>query len=163
MLERRPFFFDQWMFPLERWVSSVRADFPSMMVFSVFVEGIPVHYHKEQTVKGIGGKLGELISWDVKLAKVKVSVKCENPLQFERRVQFSATGDEVVVTFKYEKLQKFCFICNRMTHDGRRCPELEKERAHVAKHGYKDRNLRQHDVLRGELSPYNGNGKAPKQ
>lgn len=40
---------------------------------------------------------------------------------------------------------------------------MVRERAHVAKHGYKDRNLRQQNVLRGELSPYNGNGKAPKQ
>lgn len=99
----------------------------------------------------------------MKHAKVRVSVECEKPLQFERRVQFSATGDEVVVAFKYDKLQKWCFICHRMYHDGKRCPDLEKERAHVAKHGYKDRNLRQQDVLRGELSPYNGNGKATKQ
>ncbi|KAG2313074.1 hypothetical protein Bca52824_024631 [Brassica carinata] len=50
-----------------------------------------------------------------------------------------------------------------MSHDGKRCPDLEKERAHVSKYGYKDRNFRQQDVLRGELSPYNGQGKAPKQ
>ncbi|KAF8045991.1 hypothetical protein N665_4145s0002 [Sinapis alba] len=162
VLEKRPFFFDQWMFPLERWVPSVRTDFPSTMVFTVFIEGIPEHYHKEQTVKGIGEKLGELILWDVKQAKVRVSVECEKPLQFERRVQFSATGDEVVVYFKYDKLQKWCFICHRLNHDGKRCPDLEKERAHVSKHGYKDRNLRQQDVLRGELSPYEGQGKAPK-
>ncbi|KAL0733780.1 hypothetical protein Bca4012_009990 [Brassica carinata] len=162
VLEKRPFFFDQWMFPLERWVPSVRTDFLSTMIFTVFIEGIPDHYLKEQTVTGIGGKLGELISWDVKQAKVRVSVECEKPLQFERRLQFSATGDEVVISFQYEKLQKWCFICNRMTHDGKRCPELEKERAHVPKHGYNDRNLRQQDVLRGELSPYNGHGKAPK-
>ncbi|KAL0729660.1 hypothetical protein Bca4012_025753 [Brassica carinata] len=69
--------------------------------------------------------------------------------------QLEATGDEVAVSFKYDKLQKWCFICNRMSHDGKHCPELEKERAHVSKYGYKDRNLRQQDVLRGELSPYN--------
>ncbi|KAL0692066.1 hypothetical protein Bca4012_059246 [Brassica carinata] len=163
VLEKRPFFFDQWMFPLERWVPSVRTDFPSTMIFTVFIEGIPEHYLKEPTVKGIGEKLGELISWDVKKAKVRVSVECEKPLQFERRLQFSSTGDEVVISFQYEKLQKWCFICNRMTHDGKRCPELEKERAHVSKYGYKDRNLRQQDILRGELSPYNGHEKAPKQ
>ncbi|KAF8086616.1 hypothetical protein N665_0619s0010 [Sinapis alba] len=162
VLEKRPFFFDQWMFPLERWVPSVRTDFPSTMIFTVFIEGIPEHYHKEQTVKGIGEKLGELISWDVKQAKIRVSVECEKPLQFERRVRFSETGDEVVVFFKYDKLQKWCFICGRMSHDGKRCPDLEKERIHVSKHGYKDRNLRQQDVLRGELSPYNGYEKAPK-
>lgn len=96
------------------------------MVFSVFIEGIPDHYHKEETVVGIGEKLGELITWDVKLAKVRVSVECEKPLQFKRRVQFSVTGDEVVVAFKYDKLQKFIFICNRMTHDGKRCPNLRR-------------------------------------
>lgn len=154
-MEKRPYFFDQWMFPLERWVPSVRSDFPSTMVFTVFIDGIPYHYLKEQTVKGIGGKIGELISWKVKPAKVRVSVECDKPLQFERSVQFSATGDEVAVSFTYDKLQKWCFICSRMSHDGKWGPELEKERAHAAKHGYKDRNLRQQDVLRGKLSPYN--------
>lgn len=143
------------MFPLERWVPSVRSDFPSTMVFTVFIDGIPYHYLKEQTVKGIGGKIGELISWKVKPAKVRVSVECDKPLQFERSVQFSATGDEVAVSFTYDKLQKWRFICSRMSHDGKWGPELEKERAHAAKHGYKDRNLRQQDVLRGKLSPYN--------
>ncbi|XP_022565028.1 uncharacterized protein At4g02000-like [Brassica napus] len=124
VLEKRPYFFDQWMFPLERWVLSVRTDFPSTMTFTVFIEWIPDHYRKEQTVKGIGEKLGELVSWDVKQAEIRVSVECDNPLQFERRLQFSATGDEVVITFHYNKLQKWCFICNRMSHDGKRCPEL---------------------------------------
>lgn len=47
VLEKRPYFFDQWMFPLEHLVPSVRTDFPSTMIFTVFIEGIPDHYLKE--------------------------------------------------------------------------------------------------------------------
>lgn len=122
--------------------SKCQTDFPSKMVFSVFIEGVPDHYNKEETVKGIGEKLGESITLDVKHAKVRVLVECGKLLQFETRVQFSATGDEFVVTFKYDKLKNLCFICNRMTRDGKRCLDLEKERARVAKHGYKDMNPR---------------------
>ncbi|ESQ34441.1 hypothetical protein EUTSA_v10009587mg [Eutrema salsugineum] len=164
VLEKRPFFFDQWMFPLERWVPSVRVDFPSTMLFWIHIDGIPPHYLKEQTVKSIGEKLGDLIQWEVNPAKVRVLVECENPLQFERLVQFSSTGDEVVVTFRYEKLEKFCFICQRISHDGRHCPDLEREqRAFKSKQGNKrDWNQKQQAILKGEEGPYRRYGKSER-
>ncbi|ESQ31063.1 hypothetical protein EUTSA_v10012224mg [Eutrema salsugineum] len=116
VLEKRPFFFDQWI-----------ADFPSTMLFWIRIDGIPPHYQKEETVKGIGEKLGDLIEWETTSARVRVSVECEIPLKFERRVIFY-TGDEVIVTFRYKKLQKFCFICQRLSHDGRHSPDLEEEK-----------------------------------
>ncbi|XP_024006644.1 uncharacterized protein At4g02000 [Eutrema salsugineum] len=129
------------------------------MLFWIRIDGIPPHYQKEETVKGIGEKLGDLIEWETTSARVRVSVECEIPLKFERRVIFY-TGDEVIVTFRYKKLQKFCFICQRLSHDGRHSPDLEEEkRAFKAKHGNKDRNQRQHAILRGEEGPYMKHGK----
>ncbi|XP_024004885.1 uncharacterized protein LOC112082032 [Eutrema salsugineum] len=129
------------------------------MLFWIRIDGIPPHYQKEETVKGISEKLGDLIEWETTSARVRVSVECEIPLQFERRVIFY-TGDEVIVTFRYEKLQKFCFICQRLSHDCCHCPDLEEEKcAFKTKHGNKDTNQRQQAILRGEEGPYMKHGK----
>lgn len=65
VLEKRPYHFDQWMHAIERWVASVRDDFPATIPFWIKIVGLLVHCCLEGPVKEIGEELDELVAWDV--------------------------------------------------------------------------------------------------
>ncbi|KAJ4888496.1 Uncharacterized protein Rs2_28244 [Raphanus sativus] len=67
---------------------------------------------------------------DDKNARIQVSIDADQPLQFEKRVGFP-NGDIGKVTLSYEGLDRYCYGCNRISHDIYACtetPEEEKER-----------------------------------
>lgn len=67
VLSKRPYHFDQYMTSLERWVPSIRSDFPATIPFWVTIEDLPEHYFVAALIKAIGEKLGELVDWEVEL------------------------------------------------------------------------------------------------
>ncbi|XP_018473950.1 uncharacterized protein LOC108845196 [Raphanus sativus] len=44
VLLKRPCHFNKWSFSLERWIPTIKEDFPNKLTFWVVVEGIPSHY-----------------------------------------------------------------------------------------------------------------------
>ncbi|KAF8088084.1 hypothetical protein N665_0554s0014 [Sinapis alba] len=130
VLQRRPCHFNKWSFSLERWLPTIREDFPNSMLFWIEVSGVPNHYKKDETFRNIGKAMGLVESVDVEGGRVRVHVNGDEPLQFSRRAGF-ANGDVIRVSLKYENLHKYCFTCKRISHEEGTCPELsdgEKEK-----------------------------------
>lgn len=77
---------------------------------------------------------------DSKRPKMQVAINVDNPLQFERRVDFP-NGDTGRVTLVYDGLHRYCFNCNFISHDENSCPMLseqerereEEEKAEIGK------------------------------
>ncbi|KAF3526310.1 hypothetical protein F2Q69_00048843 [Brassica cretica] len=59
-------------------------------------------------------------------AKIQVSINVENPIKFERRVDFP-NGDIGRVTLAYDGLHRFCFNCKHISHDENSCPLLSEQ------------------------------------
>lgn len=94
VLERRPCHFNKWSFSLERWIPTVKEDFPNTLYIWAVVSGIPSHYKKEETYESVGKALGVFDKTDVAGGRVRICVNGDEPLKFESKVGF-ANGDVV--------------------------------------------------------------------
>lgn len=126
VLQRRPCHFNKWSFSLERWIPTIKEDFPNSMLFWIAISGVPNHYKKDETYRNIGNALGLVDKVDVDGGRVRVWVNADVPLQFERRAGF-ANGDVIRVSLIYEELHRHCFTCKRISHEEGTCPELTEE------------------------------------
>ena len=128
VLQRRPCHFNRWSFFLEKWIPTIKEDFPNMLLLWATVSGIPIHYRKLETYQSVGQALGVYDTADVEGGRVRVSINGDLPLKFECKVGFD-NGDVVKVTIKYEDLHRYCFTCKRISHEEGTCPGLtEKQR-----------------------------------
>ncbi|XP_010447504.1 PREDICTED: uncharacterized protein LOC104730099 [Camelina sativa] len=124
VLQNGPYHFDGWMVSLVRWEPVISSSYPSAINFWVKVPGIPMHLWEVATLEAIGKKLGRIQEVDEETGSLCVSVNGFNPLIFRMVVPF-ATGDEIVVSLEYEKLNGVCEHCSRITHDSKVCPEVK--------------------------------------
>lgn len=126
VLLRRPCHFNKWSFSLERWIPTIKEDFPNSMMLWVTVMGVPTHYKKDETYRSIRGALGEVDNVDVENGRVRVYINVDEPLQFERKAGY-ANGDVIKVTLKYEELHRYYYTCKRICHEEGTCPGLSPE------------------------------------
>lgn len=50
------------------------------------------------------------------------------PLRISKVVNLLCDGGYVTLSFDYERVQKRCYKCQRLTHDLETCPLMEKEK-----------------------------------
>ncbi|KFK31593.1 hypothetical protein AALP_AA6G132600, partial [Arabis alpina] len=127
VMENRPYHYDGSMIALERWVPTVRRDFPNTIPFWIVIQGLPDYRREEETVRSIGEDLGEYMKVDVSdpIPKVRVTLDCSLPLV--KRRETDDLGALCVLDFLYEKLHKHCSRCLRMTHEAPSCPDRPRE------------------------------------
>ena len=144
VLQRRPCHFNKWSFSLERWIPTIKEDFPNMLLLWATVSGIPIHYKKLETYQSVGSALGTYDSADIEGGRVKVFINGDLPLKFECKVGFD-NGDVVKVTIKYEDLHRHCYTCKRITHEEGTCPnlsEVQREKNRLLRIEQKDQEER---------------------
>ncbi|CAL9234380.1 unnamed protein product [Arabidopsis halleri] len=98
VLNKRPCHINRWSLALERWKPNARSDFPNCITFWVQTKGLPREFWSEGPLKSMGKSLA-----------------------------ISSNGEEHLVTFKYEKLHRYCFTCKLITHEERSCPNLTED------------------------------------
>lgn len=126
VLQRRPCHFNRWSFSLEKWIPTIKEEFPNTLLLWASVEGIPIHYRKQETYESVGKALGGYDMTDVEGGRVRVFINGDLPLKVECKVGFD-NGDVVKVAIKYEDLHRYCFTCKRISHEEGTCPELNEE------------------------------------
>ena len=78
----------------------------------------------EEVGKEIGGKLGRIVEVDkrslqadqAKFIRVRIDLPIDKPLRRGGNI-VGEDGRRFWVTFKYERLPTFCFICGKLGHD----------------------------------------------
>ncbi|VVB08887.1 unnamed protein product [Arabis nemorensis] len=124
ILDNRPYHFDGWMIAIERWVPTVRSDFPSTIPFWVKIMDLPAQYREDDQVESIGKDLGMVRNWKIvaPYPMVRVEVSCDASLILYRETR-SDTGEIFRINFDYLKLQNYCKRCLRMSHETRACSD----------------------------------------
>ncbi|XP_024006598.1 uncharacterized protein LOC112083099 [Eutrema salsugineum] len=127
VLDNRPYHFAQWMIIIQRWEPTLSPSFPSQIPFWIKVQGIPVHLWTTEIIRGVGEDLGLLETLDISpsAARMRVQVNGLQPLIMKSHIEFP-DGSEIIATLVYEKLGRFCKICNRLDHEKESCPTLTK-------------------------------------
>ncbi|KFK32402.1 hypothetical protein AALP_AA6G236900 [Arabis alpina] len=149
-MANRPYHYDGSMIALERWIPTVRRDFPTTIPFWVVIKGLPDYRREEESVQSIGEYLGEFDMVDIlePIPKVWVTFNCNSPLVVRREIDDA--GQLCILDFQYEKLQKHCTRCLRMTHEAPLCPERPRENQSLRKHHREPSRKREEEDFRGK-------------
>ncbi|VVA94183.1 unnamed protein product [Arabis nemorensis] len=133
VLDNRPYHFDGWMNAIEKWVPTMRMDFPSSILFWIRILDLPEIYNEEKQLVRMGEYLGELLNWKVMepYPMIQVMVECDAPLILFREI-VSEIGEIFRIRFDYVKLQNHCKVVTETTNvnlsgneRGRKAPQRE--------------------------------------
>ena len=113
------------------------------MNFWVRIRDLPLRCWVDEAFRGIGSALGHVSEVDPTEARVLVAVNVTKPLKFKKKV-VTDDGEEVTVSFTYEKLYRYCFTCFMISHEERDCPNLSDHQKQINKE-------RRVDALHGDV------------
>ena len=97
----------------------------------VQVFDLPSSCMSESVGKQLGNYIGSFLEYDTnnigeslkKYMRLRVTMDVRPPLKRGKRIR-TPNGDGFFVSFKYEHLSLFCFICGCLGHSDRFCPQL---------------------------------------
>ncbi|KAH1055619.1 hypothetical protein J1N35_033684 [Gossypium stocksii] len=97
--------------------------------FWVQLHNLPSDLYSENMARQFGDFIGSFVDYDSKailaglqnFMRIRVLVDVRKPLK-RRKKLLIAKSKECIVSFKYEKLTTFCFLCGRLGHGESFCP-----------------------------------------
>ncbi|KAL0321162.1 UNVERIFIED_CONTAM: hypothetical protein Sradi_5377700 [Sesamum radiatum] len=130
-LEGRPWSFDKNLLLLEPIVENVNPDVVDLewCPFTIHVHDLPLTQHNRNMAEFIGGKIGKFLEYELHehvlnwspTMRMRVAMNISKPLKRAMRL-CSPTGESFLVTFSYERLPNYCYMCGILGHIAKFCP-----------------------------------------
>ncbi|KAG7533614.1 Zinc knuckle CX2CX4HX4C [Arabidopsis thaliana x Arabidopsis arenosa] len=125
--------FNEWTIVVDRWYENPPDDYLRFMFLWVQIWNIPVNYYTVKAITALGDLIGEVkeVVFDPDLpqvqefVRVKVLFDVSRPLRRSKVIKLK-NGETATVNFHYERVQKRCYECQRLTHEKEVCPILVK-------------------------------------
>ncbi|WZZ65161.1 hypothetical protein YC2023_076531 [Brassica napus] len=102
VLNQGPFHHNFSMFVLVRWEPVIDEHYPSMVLFLIHLQGIPLHLCTHQNLESIGNRLGKVDTIDAAKGKINVEMESSKPLKFSRKLQ-TINKEDITIKLHYEK------------------------------------------------------------
>ncbi|XP_013632483.1 PREDICTED: uncharacterized protein LOC106337932 [Brassica oleracea var. oleracea] len=123
-----------WPLALEIWVERPPADYLQYLYIWVRMRNVPINHRSVKALFTWAGFAGEVIevAYDPEKPQVKDYIRAyikfdvSKPLRRSRKVTIPG-GEEVNILYDYERIQKRCYTCQRLTHEQPLCPLFKKE------------------------------------
>lgn len=134
-LEKGIYSVNEWALVIERWVEHPPDDFLQFVHIWVQISNIPVNHRTEAAITALGDLVGQVVELAFDPLKVqsqsfvRVYIKFDVSKSLRRsKVVNLPRGGQTTVSYLYERVQKRCYTCQRLTHDQSVCPLLVKLR-----------------------------------
>lgn len=96
----------------------------------------------EEVGKELGRKMGNVIEVDkrsmqadqAKFLRIRIDLPINKPLR-RGGYKFVDEGDQSWVSFRYERLTIFCFLCGKLGHDEKHCESKQGEKVDDKQYG----------------------------
>ncbi|XP_009137703.2 uncharacterized protein LOC103861744 [Brassica rapa] len=129
VLEKGVHTFNERAIVVERWSEKPPPDSLQYMPIWAQIRNTPINYQTELAIGALGDIVGKVIevAFDPSKARsnvyerVKVRFDVSRPLRKEKVIDLPE-GEKTKVLFNYERVQKRCYTCQRLTHDQSVCP-----------------------------------------
>lgn len=129
VLEKGVHTYKEWAIVVERWEEVPPPDSLQYIPIWVQIRNIPINYQTEKAIEALGDTVGKviLVAFDPMKARsnvyerVLVKFDVSRPLRKEKVIDLPR-GEKTKVFFNYERIQKRCYTCQRLTHDQAVCP-----------------------------------------
>lgn len=121
--------YNQWSLVIERWVEIIPTGYLQNIPVWVQLINIPGNYRTLKAIRVLGGFAGKVIevAFDPQRAqsreyeRVRVLLDVSNPVRRSKVVNLPS-GEQTIVRYDFERLQKRCYTCQRLTHEQEKCP-----------------------------------------
>ncbi|XP_023634815.1 uncharacterized protein LOC111829592 [Capsella rubella] len=167
VLDKGPHTYNEWSLAVDRWYENPPLNYLQTIPIWVQISNLPVNYYTSKAITALGELLGEVkeVAFDPNApqvdgyVRVKILFDVSRPLR-RSKVLALPKGGSTTIRFQYEKIQKRCYECQRLTHEKDFCPILVKRRQEVAEarragvstlKGSKEPFLKESDPLFGVL------------
>lgn len=135
IMEKGAHTFNEWSIAIERWSESPPPDSLQFIPLWVQIHNIPVNYYTRDAIMLLGeliGQVKELVfdpdkPQSQEFVRVKIRFDVSKPLRKSKVVNLPK-GKTATILFHYERVQKRCYHCQRLTHEQDVCPILIKQR-----------------------------------
>lgn len=130
----------EWSIVIDRWMENPPEDYLKFLLVWVQIRNIPVNYFTYESIEAFGDLIGRVdtVAFDpnkthtLDYVRVRVFFDVSRPVRKSKVINLPC-GGSVELRFDFERLQKRCFHCQRLTHDKDKCPLLIQERKDQAK------------------------------
>lgn len=116
--------YNQWALVIERWVENPPTDYLQCILVWVQLRNIPINHRTIKSIITLGGFAGQVfeVAFDPLRAQsreyVRVRVKFDVSIPVRRsKVVNLPSGGQTTVIYDFERLQKMCYTCQRLTHE----------------------------------------------
>lgn len=131
--------FNEWALVVDRWYEHPPDNYLQFIPLWVQIWNLPINYYTQLAISSLGNLIGRVteVAFDPDLqqiqefVRVKVVFDVSRPLRRSKVVNLPKGGTQVV-RFQYERIQKRCYECQRLTHEKEVCPVLIKARQDAA-------------------------------
>lgn len=121
--------YNEWALAIDRWVESPPTDYLHFTPIWVQIRNMPVNYYTVASITALGELIGQVIevaydptkSQSKDYVRVRVKIDISRPLR-RAKVSNLPNGETTSILFDYERVQKRCFTCQRLTHVQEKCP-----------------------------------------
>ncbi|KAG7585838.1 Ribonuclease H domain [Arabidopsis thaliana x Arabidopsis arenosa] len=131
--------FNDWTIVVDRWYENPPDDYLQFTPLWIQIWNLPINYYTEKAITLLGEQIGQVVEVVFtpdkpqidEFVRVKVIFDVSRPLRRSKVVNLPK-GETASVYFEYERVQKRCYECQRMTHEKDVCPVLIRKRQEVA-------------------------------
>lgn len=116
--------YNQWSFALDRWMENPPEDYLQFIPIWVQLRNIPVNHYTPDAIRTLAGFAGKVIELDLDQTKAqnkdyvrfRISFDVSKPLRRSKVVNLPS-GEATTILYDYERIQKRCYFCQRLTHE----------------------------------------------
>ncbi|XP_023644323.1 uncharacterized protein LOC111832184 [Capsella rubella] len=127
--------YNDWSLAVDRWYEDPPVNYLQVIPIWVQIWNMPVNYYTVSAITVLGELIGEVkeVAFDPdkpqeqEFVRVKVLFDVSRPLRRSKEVKLPK-GGSTWIRFQYERVQKRCYECQRLTHEKDVCPILVKKR-----------------------------------
>ncbi|XP_018474042.1 uncharacterized protein LOC108845310 [Raphanus sativus] len=129
--------YKEWTIVVERWTEFPGPEFLQFIPIWVQVSNIPTNHYTKKAIWALGDLAAPVteVAFDPlkpqnrEFVRVKVRFDVSKPLKKEKVINL-LRGGTTKIFFHYERIQKRCYTCQRLSHDKDHCPiEVMKRQA----------------------------------
>lgn len=125
--------FNEWTLAIERWVENPPTDYLQFIEVWVQIRNIPVNHYTIPTITMLGEFVGQVVevafdpskSQITEYVRVKVKFDVSKPVCRSKNINFKE--GMVNILYDFERIQKRCYFCQRLTHEQEACPLKAKD------------------------------------
>ncbi|KAL0695651.1 hypothetical protein Bca4012_062831 [Brassica carinata] len=129
ILEKGVHTYKEWAIVLERWSEVPPVNSLQHIPIWVQIRNIPLNYYTQLAIEALGDIVSPVmeVAFDPTKAqcndfvRVKVNFDVSRPLRKEKVIDLRK-GNNTSIYFHYERVQKRCYTCQRLTHEQAVCP-----------------------------------------